>query len=209
MDGTFELNKIGWYTPKNVAENDFLNEKNSQADLAKFGKTYSVSFEGDAETYLWTTKTRPEEGKRYWGHIQETSGKMLRFKVDKQEDGHYSTGPAIDKDNKYLKDISDLPDRWMARLLPYYDAQSLVKEGRPTEQFRKLVETAQIFTDESIKMIDAIRGGSPESSVSIKEERADPPTPATGHAKFMAQKQRFQNDEPPIEAYNDGDYDEH
>ena len=82
-----ELNKIGWFTPVIVDENQFINDKNSPQDLAKYGKTYSVVFEGDAETYLWTTKTPPEIGKKYWGHLQETSGRMWRFKTDKQEDG--------------------------------------------------------------------------------------------------------------------------
>ena len=102
----FELNKPGTYIPKQVAENDFLNDKNTPQDLAKFGKTYSVVFEGDAETYLWTAKSEPEVGKEYYGHIQATSGKMMRFKVDKKEDGSYSTGKAESFDKPAWKDNS-------------------------------------------------------------------------------------------------------
>lgn len=81
----FELNKPQEYIVQNVEENDFINSNNSTADQAKYGLTYSVKFEGDAETFLWTTKTPPESGKTYFGHIQKTSGKMLRFKLDERE----------------------------------------------------------------------------------------------------------------------------
>lgn len=95
------MNKPGLYTVKNVEPNDFINSKNKPEDLAKFGKTYSVAFDGDAETYLWTTKTPPETGKQYWGHIQSTSGRMMRFKLDKPEKSEHK-----DQYKDHSKDIT-------------------------------------------------------------------------------------------------------
>ena len=83
----FNLEEKDWFVPQLVAENDFINSKNSDADLAKFGKTYSVKFGGDAGTYMWTTKTEPEVGKKYYGHLQKTSGTSIRFKTDKEPEG--------------------------------------------------------------------------------------------------------------------------
>lgn len=82
-EGNFELGKPGYYTPVSVAENDFLNEKLENTD---YGIYYSVRFSGDAETYLWQSKTEPVPHERYWGHIEKSkSGKSLRFKKDKEE----------------------------------------------------------------------------------------------------------------------------
>ena len=80
-EGDFELNKIGWYEVKNSQPNDFINE-NLTSD--EYGIYYSVVFQGDAETYLWQTKTAPVEGEKYWGHLEKAkSGKSIRFKKDK------------------------------------------------------------------------------------------------------------------------------
>lgn len=81
MDGDFTLLKPGWYKPLNVVANDFLNER---LENDTYGLYYSVSFDGDAETYLWQAQTKPVEGEKVWGHIEESkSGKSLRFKRDK------------------------------------------------------------------------------------------------------------------------------
>lgn len=81
MDGDFELNKPGWYTPKIADPNEFLNEK---LTTDQYGIYYSVQFEGDADTYLWQTKTEPAIGETVYGHIEKSaSGKSLRFKKDK------------------------------------------------------------------------------------------------------------------------------
>ena len=95
MDSTFELNKHQWYEVKLSLENDFLNDKLESQD---YGIWYSVLFVGDAETYLWQTKTPPVEGEKYWGYLEKTkSGKSVKFKWDKQnapshtDDGKPST----------------------------------------------------------------------------------------------------------------------
>lgn len=80
----FELGKPGYYVAQNVQKNEFLNR---QLESDQYGIYYSVKFEGDAETYLWQTKTPPVEGEKYYGHIEESkSGKSLRFKKDKVEE---------------------------------------------------------------------------------------------------------------------------
>lgn len=83
MEGNFELKVPGWYTPKIIAENDFLNEK---LETTQYGIYYSVQLEGDAETYLWQAKTAPVVGEKVWGHIEKSStGKSMRFKKDKTD----------------------------------------------------------------------------------------------------------------------------
>lgn len=85
MEGNFELGVPGYYTTQNVSENDFLNEK---LETDQYGIYYSVKFEGDVETYLWQAKTAPVEGEKYWGHVEKSkTGKSMRFKKDKLEDG--------------------------------------------------------------------------------------------------------------------------
>lgn len=117
-DPSFEINKMDWYVPANVIENDFINSKNSEADQATYGLTYSVRFVGNADTYLWTAKTKPVEGRKYWGHIQPTSGTGFRFKVDKDapgsdpvptSEGQKTTVVSKPLDNKYLRDITAIP----------------------------------------------------------------------------------------------------
>jgi len=184
MDGTFELNKPGNYTVELFEENSFINDKNSPADLAKFGKTYSVKFQNDAETYLWTTKTKPIEDKAYYGHIQETSGKSLRFKLDKLPDGNFSTGPAMDKSTykDHSKDIT-LGMVWKTvagiRGLPEDD-----------EQFAKFFEIVDSHLQELLRMSDKLGGSQgeptvvPTPSVEKTATQAEESQPATIHQKL-------------------------
>lgn len=89
MEGNFELHKPGFYTPKIVTANTFLNDK---LTTDQYGIYYSVQFDGDAETYLWQAKTEPVVGEKVWGHIEpSSSGKSMRFKKDKVE-GQSSPG---------------------------------------------------------------------------------------------------------------------
>lgn len=162
-DGDFSLNKPGNYTVELFEPNNFLNDKNSPADLAKFGKTYSVKMAGDAETYLWTTKTEPVEGKSYFGHIQETSGRMLRFKVDKLPDGNFSTGPSVQNtpaDNKYQRDVTALS-------LDVYRVVANIR-GLPenASDSAKFWEIVMDHTNELLDMIDKVRNGGSETAVS-------------------------------------------
>lgn len=84
MDGDFQLNKLGWYTPKIVQPNDFLNAK---LENDTYGIWYTVQFQGDAQTHLWQAKTAPVSGERVYGHIEKTaSGKSTKFKRAKKED---------------------------------------------------------------------------------------------------------------------------
>lgn len=149
MEGNFELNKPGWYEAKTVMENDFLNGK---LETKEYGIYYSVLFIGDAETYLWQAKTAPEEGKKYYGHIEESkSGKSLRFKKDKEpEDSPRPTG-AVEKwqPNKNSKDIT-LGMVWKTvagiRGLPEDD-----------EQFAKFFEIVNAHLEELIMMSEKMK----------------------------------------------------
>lgn len=81
MEGTFKENELGYYEVHNVAEiEDF--------DPDQYGNIwYNVKFTGDADTFMWLAKNKPEEGKKYYGHLEPTkSGKRLRFKTDKVPD---------------------------------------------------------------------------------------------------------------------------
>lgn len=79
---SFELNKMDWYEVKVSAPNDFINE-NLTTD--QYGMYYSVGFVGDADTYLWQTKSAPVVGEKYWGMLEKAqSGKSIKFKWDKK-----------------------------------------------------------------------------------------------------------------------------
>lgn len=98
----FELGKPDWYIPQLVAENEYLNQK---LTTDQYGIYYSVQFEGDAETYLWQTKTAPLVGEQVWGHIEKSSsGKSMRFKKDKtdtvQASGNSQQGESEEKSNR-------------------------------------------------------------------------------------------------------------
>lgn len=156
MDGDFELNKMGWYTPVNVLPNDFLNEK---LESDQYGLYYSVRFQGDAETYLWQAKTQPVEGERVWGHIEESkSGKSLRFKKDKDapvsneaQPGGAGTALAPKADNRYLKDVSSIP-------LDVYRVRANIN-GLPTNETERqaFFENVKEDADALLELIDQVR----------------------------------------------------
>lgn len=82
MEGTFALNEPGWYEVKIAEENNFINDN---LDSTEYGIYYSVGFVGDAETFLWQTKTAPVVGEKYWGYLEKAkSGKSVKFKWDKK-----------------------------------------------------------------------------------------------------------------------------
>lgn len=175
------------YTVQNVEENEFLNEKNTPADTAKYGLTYWVKFTGDAGTFLWTTKTPPEEGKTYWGHIQPTSGKSMRFKTDKREDssGHASISSPDASHDKYLKDTSDVPRSIVIELLKYYDVQSLYNSPKYTE----MIKLAQSLNDDIMMMINGNRNtGSqspkPTSGLATQAPREEASEPSSLRKKW-------------------------
>lgn len=92
METSFELNKPEWFELKNCQEIDGF-------DKDDYGNTwYNVTFQGDAETFMWLAKEQPEEGKKYWGHIEFTkSGKRLRFKRDKEPEDNVRPVGATEK----------------------------------------------------------------------------------------------------------------
>lgn len=152
-EGNFELGKAGWYTVQTAVYNDFLNEK---LKTDEYGKWYSVAFAGDAETFLWMTKTEPIQGEKYWGWLEKTSsGKAVKFKWDKKN------APATLPDGTpaqegFKRDISGVPVDMIKALLPYFDVQSL-KAG--SHQYRTLMELAQNLTEDALTMVEAIRNG--------------------------------------------------
>lgn len=120
----------------------------------------------------------PEVGKSYEGMIYEDP-KGAKFYPNKPNKGRGAApqrssapsapassgaqGTAVDTPSyvgsDYMKDVSDLPDRMIQRLLPYYDVQTLVKDGQPTPQFTQMMETAACLSDESLRMIENVRTG--------------------------------------------------
>ena len=110
----FKEGESDWFTPKQVEENDFLNDK---LDTNDYGIYYSVLFEGDAETFLWQAKTAPEVGTKYYGHIEKSkSGKSMRFKKDKLPEGTVEPQGAAPT----YKDNSDGITASMATKLAYH-----------------------------------------------------------------------------------------
>jgi len=165
--GDFELNVTGWYTPQNVEENVFLNDK---LETDQYGIYYSVKFEGDAETYLWQAKAAPVEGERYWGHIEKSkSGKSLRFKKDKLEEGTTSSVPS-----KGTPDYEPSTNtRWAIGMA--YRAYVTVSGG-PIED-ASMWDGVRLNAQNLLGLFDELKnGGSVGHSPPLKE--ADPP-PAT------------------------------
>lgn len=78
-------------------------------------------------------------GQDKWKHAQETQ--------------HLFKGPKA-ADNKYLKDITDLPARFIQSLLPYYDVQSLAKNK---VQYAELIALAGQLAEDAKKLIDHLR----------------------------------------------------
>lgn len=176
----FDLSWVGEYIPMNVQANDFLNEK-LENDL--YGIYYSVQFEGNAETYLLQAKKAPVKGQAEWGMIEMAkSGKSYRFKRVKREDGGSYGSSAKTPENgskAFLKDVTDMPDRWLGRLLPYFDQQKLVNEGKITEHGRHYIETAMVLAEESLMLVDKVRGS--QTAVPAQETKVDSlPAPASG-----------------------------
>lgn len=182
--GSFKLGEVGEYVPKFVSENDFLNGK-LESDM--YGIYYSVLFEGDAETYLMQAKKPPVEGQPEWGMIEESkSGKSLRFKRVKKEDGFTlkaSISSTAVKDNAYLKDISNTPIMMYNGSLHYAKdlGLNLISNAEDRAVYLDYVKD---ITDEMILWIENIRGSDgarTPSTPTIKEAEAHPSKPATGY----------------------------
>lgn len=202
MDGSFELNVPGNYTVELFDENHFLNDKNSPADLAKFGKTYSVKFSGDAETYLWTTKTEPVEGKSYYGHIQETSGRMLRFKVDKLADGNFSTGPA--KPTGTLDYEPSTNTRWAIALAyrAFVQVTGSVEDSGGEFPFKAV----KLHASSLLQMFDELKSGgsdvavpTPSTTTQVPRGEATPPSLGEAYRNRDKAVSAVSYDDPPEE----------
>lgn len=161
----FELDKLDWYTVDTVEPNDFINE-NLTSD--EYGIYYSVKFVGNAESYLWQTKTPPVKGEDYWGMLQKAkSGKSVKFKWDKKNtpettpDGKPSTTSST-KSDTYFRDATTVPIDMIRALLPYFDVQSLKPNS---EQYRTLMELAQNLTEDALTMVEAIRKGEKSNNI--------------------------------------------
>ena len=151
-DGTFELNKPGWYKALNVAPNDFLNEK---LESDQYGIYYSVRFEGDADTYLWQAKSAPVEGEKYYGHIEESkSGKSMRFKKDKLPEGEESPAGASPTQKPYQDNSKNITLGLVWKVL-------IGIQGVPTddEEFAKFYETVNAHVTEIILMGEKLKEG--------------------------------------------------
>lgn len=164
---TFNIGEVGEYIPKQIAENDFLNER---LENDTYGIYYSVLFEGDAETYLLQAKKPPVVGQPEWGSIEKSkSGKSMRFKRAKREDA-----PSPSGDKAYLKDASTIPlNVW----------QTLINvQGVPENksQFETFFLTVQEHANELLRMIENVRNNVETPSRSSPNEEK----PATIHDKL-------------------------
>lgn len=70
--------KPQWYETEHIEEIDGFEPD-------QYGNVwYNAKFKGNAESCMWLAKNKPEENKKYYGHMELTkSGKRLRFKTDK------------------------------------------------------------------------------------------------------------------------------
>lgn len=79
QEGDFTPNKPGLYTV-------LIAQEIEGFEPDQYGNIwYNVRFTGDANTFMWLTKGKPDSQKQYYGHLEPTkSGKRLRFKRDKE-----------------------------------------------------------------------------------------------------------------------------
>lgn len=172
--GTFKLNEVGEYIPKLVTENEFLN---ARLESDTYGIYYSVLFHGDAETYLLQAKKAPVEDVPEWGMITESkSGKSMRFKRVKREDGTPSGG-------KPVADYEPSTNARWAIGMAYRAYQQVM--GSPEDASGDFpFEVVKQHASELLKMFDDLKnGGSQESAgptpspQSIKAVKLTPATP--------------------------------
>lgn len=183
MEGDFELGHQGNYTVQAVQENDFLNQNKTEQEISTYGKTYSVQFEGNAETYIWSSKIAPFKGQKVYGHLElAKSGKSTWFRKDKapetgvQEDNTpiaesapvASSAPSsglpqslmpVSKhiSTAYLKDLSDYPVRLYTGNLQYASQAGLNLIDNQEDR-RKYLEYIKEISDELLTYSDNIRG---------------------------------------------------
>lgn len=194
MEGNFELMESGWYTPINVIANDFLNNK---LESEQYGLYYSVRFEGSADTYLWQAKSKPEEGVKVWGHIEESkSGKSMRFKKDKEAESSSNLG-STNNDKAYLKDLSDYPVRIFNGGLNY--AKDLGLNLLEASDRRVYLEFVQAVCEELLNMSDNIR-----NNVKTPVKVATRPVEGRAEALVPARKEEINDPFPSDEDYNEG-----
>lgn len=145
MNGTFEDHVPGWYEVEFSQEDDFRNKDKSEADKAKYGLAYAVKFAGDAGTYYWSARTKPEDGKKYYGHVEPSStGKSMNFRKDTPPDG--AQPATASSDNKQSEESQNGKDKQITKnmvwknLLAVYDAPSMLPDTKQWEEFWGNVE---------------------------------------------------------------------
>lgn len=151
---SFELDKLDWYEVQNAELNDFINENLTSEE---YGVYFSVKFVGDADTYLWQTKTEPVVGEKYWGMLQKAkSGKSIKFKWDKKNtpDSSDSSGYAKTTSQSSYKDNSkNITLGLVWKIL-------IGIQGVPEndEQFAKFYETVDAHVSELLDIADRLNG---------------------------------------------------
>lgn len=168
MEGTFELNKLGWYTVQIVTPNDFLNDK---LENDNYGIFYSVKFEGDADTHLWQAKTAPQSGERVYGHIEKTkSGKTTKFKRAKKED--------IPTEASRGQSTSPAKKEWQPRDDDAIRAQFAIKTAVMLVSGKEVVTVPAIenWAKEIYAMVDRVKGSNSGSLGSREGAQSSPQT---------------------------------
>ncbi len=157
MESSFDLNKLGWYTPLAVTENEFLNKDKTPQEIEQYGKIYSVQFHGDAGTFLWSSRTEPEKDKKYYGHLElAKSGKSTWFRKDKPPENEPTPIGAVVRtssttDKAFLKDASTIP-------MDVYRVVANVR-GLPENETDSIVfwEIVREHSNELLLLIDNVR----------------------------------------------------
>lgn len=129
-----ELNKPDWFETQVIVETEGF-------DKDQYGNTwYSVKFVGDASTFLWLAKDKPEEHKKYYGHIEATkSGKAFRFKKDSVPEGEVAPVQANDKQASYAEN----PDK--QRSINRCNALNNAVLNNPLAKSSEVIEVAEVF----------------------------------------------------------------
>lgn len=164
------------------------------------GNTWcTVTFEEYGEPLIWVVKDPEKSPERFalntttYGEIKDwTSSKgktSARFyakqKDDRQATPASSSSPV--KDKPYLKDVTDIPVRFMQSLLQYFDVQTLAKNPTQYENYLTLVK---MLSEDALLLIENVRSDNQTTVV-------DTPKQQVIGSRSLGDEFRNRNEPPP------------
>jgi hypothetical protein len=136
----------------------------------KFNKRLTNIALGTRITYEESTVKKDKNGHDYMAlkkvSVEEGAGtpaETIPFVEQKKPEPKFAgkdEPPVFREDNKYLKDVSDIPRSLVIELLKYYDVQSLYN----STQYTNMIKLAQSLNDDIVAMIDGNRNSGSQAT---------------------------------------------